>query len=262
MIGIPLHYRRYPSTESIESRIQVVILHGLFGMLDNWHAFATQLSRDYTVYTVDLRNHGRSPHVPEFTFSAMTEDIRAFLGEHALSHVAFIGHSLGGKVAMHTVLQYPELAERLMVVDIAPRAYEPGHDHIVDVLREISPQQMTSRKQVESLLRERIDDPGTVLFLAKNIARHKDGTLYWRMNVPVLTAQYSNILAAVTADIPYRGKTMFVRGGRSHYLSDDDWPEILRLFPHATQQIIPDAGHWVHADAQDDLLDLTRAFLQ
>jgi pimeloyl-ACP methyl ester carboxylesterase len=227
-------------------------------MLDNWQTFARRLADSFTVYAIDLRNHGRSPHDGSFDYPTLAGDIVEFISHHKLDHVALIGHSLGGKVAMQTALSHPQLIDHLMVVDISPRAYESGHDAIFEALLSTDLSLLKTRKQIEQALIGKLHDKEVVLFLMKNVARHKDGSFFWRMNLPVLTEKYSNTTSSVEARHPFEKPTLFVRGGRSKYIRDQDWPDILDLFPNATLRTIEHAGHWVHADAMEELLVETR----
>jgi len=239
----------------------VLILHGLFGMLDNWQTFARHLAEEYRVYTLDLRNHGRSPHDPIFDYPALAGDIVEFIHNQQIDPATLLGHSLGGKIAMQTALTRPELVDRLIVIDIAPRAYPSGHDAIIEALLRIDLSGMSSRTQIENALRVKLDDTGVVRFLMKNVARHEDGTFFWRMNLPVLAASYRNTTSSIDGHTPFTHPTLFVRGGRSKYIQNEDWPDILDLFPAAELRTIENAGHWVHADALEELLKVTREFL-
>lgn len=172
-----------------------------------------------------------------------------------------MGHSLGGKVAMETTMRQPDLADKLIVVDIAPRAYIAGHDAIIEALMSVPVNSLKTRKEVENLLMEKLNDRGVVLFLMKNLARNEDRSLFWRMNLPVLAEKYAETTKAIESDRTFERPALFVRGGQSKYITDADWNEIALLFPKARLETIAKAGHWVHADAMEELLTVVRDFL-
>lgn len=238
----------------------VVILHGLFGNLDNWQTFAKQLAAEHTVYILDQRNHGRSFHADEMNYPIMAEDLRQFLEDQWVYRSHLIGHSMGGKTAMQFALDFPDMVDRLVVVDIAPKAYVGGHQDIFDAMLSLDLDQVSSRKEAEEQLATRIADPGVRLFLLKNLTRGEQDKYRWKVNLPALHRAYAGILAPVTGP-PFPGPALFVRGERSDYIQDTDWPVIETLFPAARLETITGAGHWVHADAPEALLQVVRSFL-
>lgn len=238
----------------------VIILHGLFGFSDNWQTIAKGLSDNHLVVTPDLRNHGRSPHAPVHTYAEMAEDMRVFMEQHWMFSAALVGHSMGGKVAMQLALSYPDMVDRLVVVDIAPGRAEDNHSSIFDALRSMDLSKMTARQEAETYLAERIPDAGTRQFLLKNITREEDGRFTWKMNLPVLWEHYDDILAPVTGP-PFDKPVLFVRGSRSVYIKDSDFPLLKSLFPQAEIATVEGAGHWVHADKPAELLTILKNFL-
>ncbi|MDX2134937.1 MAG: alpha/beta fold hydrolase [Saprospiraceae bacterium] len=238
----------------------VFLLHGLFGFSDNLQTIAKGLSNEYWVITPDHRNHGRSPHLPAHTYADMAGDLRDFMNSQGILQASFVGHSMGGKVAMQLALTFPELVEKLVVVDIAPGQATDGHSDIFKALLDINLSAVNTRSDAESALAKRIPDPSTLQFLLKNITRHPNGAYTWKMNLPVLWAEYPSILAAVSG-YPYDGPTLFIRGAQSRYILDSDLPLIRDLFPNARLETIAGAGHWVHADKPAELLGLLREFL-
>lgn len=252
-----LHYK------SFGEGAPLVILHGLFGMLDNWQTLARKWAADRRVILVDLRNHGRSLHHEQMDYPTMAEDVATLLESLQIDRCALLGHSMGGKVAMQTALTYPELVEQLLVIDIAPRAYRPGHDSIFAALSAFDPATVTSRKAATAAMATYVTDPGIQLFLLKNLTRSPEGGYAWRMNLPAIRNSYPLLIGPLdTAAAPCPTPTLFVRGSNSGYVRDADWPAIQALFPTARLATIPDAGHWVHAE-QPALLDQTvRGFLR
>ena len=242
----------------------IVILHGLFGMLDNWQTLAKQLAENYLIYLVDQRNHGRSPRADTHGYPEMAEDLAEFMRVEGIPAATVLGHSMGGKTAMQFALTYPDMTERLIVIDIAPKAYVGGHESIIAALSALQPERLTSRAEAEAFLGPRIPELGVRQFLLKNLSRDKAGGYRLKMNLPVLAREYPRILANIRIDegATYGGPALFVRGGRSRYVGDADFSMIGRSFPQARFNTIADAGHWVHAQAPAALLAVLRDFLK
>ncbi|MCB9337368.1 MAG: alpha/beta fold hydrolase [Lewinellaceae bacterium] len=241
----------------------VIILHGLFGTLDNWQTIARKLAEHYSVYILDQRNHGRSPHSETHDYPSMAEDLRQFMESHWMydgAHV--IGHSMGGKTAMQFALDHPDLVKKLVVVDIAPKAYNGGHHEIFDALFSMDLDKIADRSEADSLLAEKIKEPDVRLFLMKNLSRKKEGGYEFKMNLPALYKHYDNILAAVSGEHPFEGPSLFIRGGRSRHMEDGDEVLIKKLFPQAIIETVAGAGHWVHAEKPEELLKLVGKFLE
>jgi pimeloyl-ACP methyl ester carboxylesterase len=243
----------------------VVILHGLFGSLANWRSVARSLSDRFTVYSVDLRNHGRSPWDPVHTYSAMTCDLAGLLDEEGIATANVIGHSMGGKVAMNFALTYPDRVERLVVVDIGPERHdEQGELHsILHAMLAIDLDRIADRDDAESALRVGVEDPSVRSFLLMNLRRRENGSGFrWRPNLRALEENWSSLAAGVTGTVPWRGETLFIRGGRSDYLRPESEARISRLFPQAEIVSIDGAGHWVQADAPDAFVEVVSRFLE
>lgn len=232
----------------------VIILHGLFGTLDNWQTIARQLSANYLVYLVDQRNHGRSPHTDDFDYSLLAEDLKDFMESEGMSQATIIGHSMGGKTAMQFAVSYPEMVHSLIVVDIAPKAYEGGHQEIFDALLSVDLTKIESRKMADEQLMSAIPDFGVRQFLLKNLTREKEGGYRWKMNLPAIYKNYQHILDNILLDEPFSGPSLFIRGEKSGYIKQEDDSLIKSVFPEAQIVTIPNAGHWVHAEAPKALL--------
>ena len=240
----------------------LIILHGLFGMLDNWQSVAKVLEHDFTLYLVDQRNHGKSPHTAQHSYKLMAEDLRDFMLREGIPQSNILGHSMGGKTAMQFALDFPEMVNKLIVVDMGVKRYDGGHDIIFDALHSVDVSLITNRQQAEIQLSKYIEDYGVKQFLLKNLTREPDGSYRWKFNLKALFDNYdANILTNITSDFPFDGETLFIRGAKSNYILDADWPQIQQLFPLATLATINDAGHWVHADQPAKLIELVRSFL-
>jgi len=239
----------------------VLILHGIFGMLDNWHSFASQLGKNHKVFTLDHRNHGRSPHSENFSYPQMVKDLEQFLEDQNLEKVNIIGHSMGGKVAMHLALKAPEKVEKLCVLDIGIKYYPPRHDYIFDALCSLELENFTSRNDINTFLEEKIPNFSIRQFLIKNIKRKKDSSFVWKMNLPVIRKNYDKIVEWIPTGKSFNKKTLFVRGSNSSFILYDDWPGIQEIFPEAELKSIPGTGHWLHAEKPYELLKIMREFL-
>jgi esterase len=238
-----LHYKQYG-----DSGKPVFILHGIFGMLDNWHLIAKALSNSYTVYTIDARNHGQSPHSEGMSYQLMAEDTIALADSLGIDEFILIGHSMGGKTAMWTAHQFPARIEKLIIVDIAPKAYKPGHAQYFKAFEEIDWSGLNSRKEVDDALAAYEADAGVRLFLAKNIDRNAEGGFSVKSNMKALQESYPEITGGLEFTRPYEGPSLFITGEKSRYLKEEDKPYIDKYFPDAEYAIVSNAGHWVHAD--------------
>ncbi|HQV00363.1 MAG TPA: alpha/beta fold hydrolase, partial [Bacteroidia bacterium] len=198
----------------------LLILHGLFGQSDNWLTLAKRWATTHTVYVIDLRNHGKSPHDIVFTHAAMAQDVVAFIERNSLQDVTLMGHSLGGKVAMYVALNYQAI-QKLIVVDIAPRYYKPHHQSIINGLYAVPLHQLTSRNMAEPFLEPFIDDAGTRQFLLKNLYWKTDTQLAWRFNLDAIASNIDQVGAAVTGK-PFQRPALFINGGKSNYITSND----------------------------------------
>jgi pimeloyl-ACP methyl ester carboxylesterase len=241
---ILLHHKAYGEQGS-----PLLVLHGLFGSLDNWHTLATRWSSDFRVFPLDQRNHGKSPHAEAMDYPTMAADVAYWMEVQGLAEAFVIGHSMGGKTAMQLAHHYPERVRALMVADIAPKAYPAGHDFILSTLREFPVGEIASRKEAEQWMAERIGDPGIRLFLLKNLARDTQrGGYRWKMHLPAIERNYERILEGIAFTQGFDKPTLFARGERSGYVRDEDRPLIEEGFTNVHFVTFPDTGHWLHAE--------------
>ena len=250
-----LHYKSFGKGQPL------FILHGFLGSLDNWQGIAKELAPNYQVFILDIRNHGKSFHHDRHDYPSMVEDVYYFVNHLGLSDVSLIGHSMGGKIAMSFALKYPFLVSNLVVVDIAPKVYVPGHVDILLALSKVNPKELKSRKEAVDIIAAYIKDPSVVQFLLKNLDRLGDGTFGWKMNLPVLIDQYKEMLAFPSNGL-FDGPTLFLKGAKSDYILPSDEDNIFTLFPNANIVSIKNAGHWVHAENPVDFISETSNFLK
>lgn len=225
----------------------VVLIHGLFGSLENLNVIAKALAENYRVTNIDLRNHGRSFHSDTMNYHAMANDVSELLKHLNISKAHIIGHSMGGKVAMQLALNHPSLIDKLVVLDISPVANAPRHSAIFSGLNEVAESNVADRKAAEEILAKHIDEMGVRQFLLKSFAKNDEGKYQWRFNLAVLYQQYENILARVGENDSCLCDTLFIKGNDSDYILAEHRPAIMALFPNAKAKIIHGAGHWLHA---------------
>jgi len=246
--------------KSFGSGPPLIICHGLFGMLDNWQTLAKKWAEDFTVFIVDLRNHGKSPHSDDFSYALMAEDLVQFLESQWIYKAHFLGHSMGGKAVMQLALTEPDLVDKLVVVDIGVGENRAGHQRIFEAMLSLPLDTVTTRKEAEAHLAQFISEMGTRLFLMKNLTRNPAGGFRWKMNLSVLFEQYEEILAAMPVEV-FEGETLFIRGANSNYLPAEMDEAMLSRFPKAKLQSIL-AGHWVHAEKPEELYLSVKEFLE
>jgi len=241
----------------------LIILHGMFGTLDNWQTIGKQLAEHFTVYILDQRNHGRSPHDDLIDYPTMAQDLQHFMESHWIFKAHVLGHSMGGKTAMQFALEYPDMVENFVVVDVAPKRYQGGHEEILAAILALDLKTVQNRNDAELFLRQRLtnQDESTIQFLMKNLSRNPESGFEWKMNFPAIHAHYQDILAGIEVDATFEGETLFIRGEKSNYIQDSDWQNILKLFPKAQLETVAHAGHWVHADQPKALLEIVQSFL-
>lgn len=231
----------------------LIILHGLFGSLDNWQTVAKQIAeRNFQVFILDQRNHGNSFQSDEWTYEAMANDLKVFCEQQNLNQIVLVGHSMGGKVAMHFAVNFPEFVKKLIVVDIAPKVYKRHHDLVLEAINNLNLENLKSRSEAEKHFQAYEMDFATKQFLLKNLYWQTSEKLDWKFNRKVITEKYDNVSINTVFGEKCTIETLFIRGENSGYIKDSDWDEILEIFPNAFLETISDAGHWVHAENPEE----------
>ncbi len=238
----------------------VIILHGLLGMLDNWHSFARKLSEDYRVISIDQRNHGKSFHSEEFSYSLLSQDLNDLLESMQIEHCHLIGHSMGGKTVMQFQQDYPEKIYKSVIVDIAPKEYSGGHEKIFETLLQLDLNTVVSRKDAAQKVNEKLQDQNVTLFLLKNLTRAEDNSFRWKANISALWENYAHIKSGVLSDQEILTNTLFVKGSKSNYITNEDIEKIRKIYKKVEIETI-ESGHWIHAERPNELLNLVLEFL-
>ncbi|WP_439130679.1 alpha/beta fold hydrolase [Polaribacter sp.] len=239
----------------------LLILHGYFGMSDNWKTLGNQFAEDYQVHLIDQRNHGRSFHTDDFNYQLLAEDLYNYIDHHQLENVFLIGHSMGGKTAMLFAVTYPNLVDKLIIVDISPKAYEPHHNAILAGLNSVDFSIQNSRKLVDKQLSSYIPELGIRQFLMKNVYWKEKGLLGFRFNLKSLTENNDEVGKSLPQNTSFSKETLFLKGEKSGYIVLEEHLIIDKHFPNNKVVEIANSGHWLHAENPKDFYTEVCSFL-
>ncbi|CAD1470207.1 unnamed protein product [Heterotrigona itama] len=274
VIPVKLAYVSYESMGGNKnaSKQPIIIMHGLFGSKTNWNLLSKTIHRDTNrkVITIDARNHGDSPHSSDMTYSHMAQDIVQLMNDLGFEKSILIGHSMGGSTMMFVALNYPQLVEKLIIVDMSPVRTSPqlmNMEKIFKAMRTVNLEGITTltkaRTSVKDQLANAIKSLPLRQFLAMNLVEANNGKFKWRVNLPVLEQNFATQVA-VFPDVGsrvYNGSTLFIGGSNSDYIRIEDHDKIKKLFPSASFIYINGADHWVHADKPTEFLKTTIDFI-
>lgn len=239
----------------------LLVFHGLFGMLDNWGTFGKEMGEFFPVHLIDLRNHGKSFHSTEMSHDDLAHDIAHYMEFYHIEKANLLGHSLGGKAVMQFAIKYPIKVQKLIVVDISPKAYPPHHQGILKALESVDFDKITTRQDAEEVLQQYIPEKSVIQFLAKNLYWADDKKLAWRFNLKTLSEKYSDFVSNAIKFGVFSGETLFIAGARSNYILPQDEFQIRQQFPHSSVVKIENAGHWVQAENPKDFNEVVKDFL-
>ena len=266
-----LQYKVFtPENLDAQEQIPLLILHGLLGSMDNWRSQAQQLAAKRPVITMDLRNHGNSPHLSGMSYREMYEDVIKVVRHLQIDKFDLLGHSMGGKIAMQMALAQGEIHEinlnRLIVVDIAPRPYPLWHQQTLQAIMQAPVETMESRQEINDYLEESIPDQTERNFMIKNLRRanssdDSDKGFRWKVNLAEIAKNYLKIAGFSTAQQTFTNETLFIRGEHSAYIQEQDYPLIQVLFPNSTILTIQNSGHLPHFEQADDFFHKVDTFL-
>lgn len=246
-----------------EKKKTLLIIHGLFGSLDNWQTLAKKWSEHFRVLSIDVRNHGRSFHTESMSFEDMCNDIFKLLTHYGLDKVSILGHSMGGKIAMDFAAVYPNFVEKLIIADVAPYKYDAHHKEVFEVLDTMNFNEFSSRADIESCIVSKLpNDKATAQFILKNIKRNEDTLAFeFKFNLKTLKSSYNYLIERI-APKGFSGDVLFLAGEKSHYISASTSSLLFDLYPRAEIEIIANAGHWIHADNPEAVYEKVLNFVK
>ena len=239
----------------------VIILHGLFGDLNNLRSLADRLAEHFHVYSFDMRNHGASPHSSGMSYPDMAADVAHTCAKLGIRKTHLVGHSMGGKTAMQLALTVPDLIDRMIIIDIGPRRYEHHHQDIIKGLLLLKNSILETRRSADELLEKFEPNKAIRAFLLKNLQRTESGTYGLRINISEIAARYDDIAANITADARFDNPALFIKGAESDYLTEEDRAPIAALFSQPSLKTIDGAGHWPHSEKPDIVYKIVSDFL-
>jgi pimeloyl-ACP methyl ester carboxylesterase len=241
----------------------LLIIHGFLGMSDNWKTLGTQYaSEGFQVHAIDMRNHGKSFHANEFNYSVMVQDLLEYCQEHNLNSTSIIGHSMGGKVAMFFAVKYPNKIDKLIIADIGPKYYPQHHQTILAGLNAVDFSKKPSRAEIDAILQSYVSDYGTRQFLLKNVYRKTPEQLAFRFNLKAFNSTIEEVGTSLPESVIFEKPTLFIRGGNSNYILDEDFQQIRTMFINCQFTTIPNVGHWLHAENPKLFFEETTRFLK
>jgi pimeloyl-ACP methyl ester carboxylesterase len=258
-MSVSLHSLRFENPNAPA----LVILHGLLGASRNWSTIAKALQDRFDVHALDLRNHGNSPHAESMRWTELCDDLQAYLDGQGLNEIHLMGHSLGGKIAMRYACQNPDVVQKLIIIDIAAKAYPPYHDNEFRAMKRIPVGELASRKEAEELLEPMVPDWAMRQFLLTNLVRDEaTGAFKWQINLEALHASLSHIRQNPLLETDrYAGPSLLLRGANSDFIDDDDAGEMCHWFSHLREEVVPHAGHNVHVENRKGFLALLGEWL-
>jgi len=263
-----LFFRKYGNGPAL------VILHGLYGSSDNWVTIAKNLSDSFTVYLPDQRNHGQSPHNEIHDYDSMRDDLFELVNDLKLKKIFLAGHSMGGKTAISFALKWPERLNGLLIADISPFTYESDghsaysqHSGILNAILSLDLQKVTTRNEVEGLLKGKISSEKERGLILKNLQRTENNNFSWKINAKSLLANLEKIMTGIRRQTDYNQQitgfpVIFLRGGDSDYIPEKDFKDILHVFPAAEIIEVPGAGHWIQVDKPDEVVRYLKKLIE
>tara|TARA_B100000929_G_C15401241_1_gene384646 strand:- start:103 stop:873 length:771 start_codon:yes stop_codon:yes gene_type:complete len=243
--------------------IPLIILHGFLGMSDNWKSYAKKMSSlGFQIHLLDQRNHGNSFRSNDFNYTLLVQDLHNYINHHNINNSSIIGHSMGGKTAMMFSSLYPMEIKKLIIVDILPISYKSNFQSILNSLKSIDLNSIKSRKEVNIILEKTITEVSIRRLLLKNLYRNNENKFDFKFNLDVLHSKFSEVENAINLTLKFSGKSLFVKGEKSNYITEGEMGKIKKFFPNSKLVTIPNSGHWVHSENPNSFFKKTLNFLK
>ncbi len=284
-----LFYRSVIFDSSLDDvQLNIILMHGLFGESSNLMNLAQMLSEQLkaNVFSVDMLNHGASPHTTDMSYPSMAESVESLLSivpelNTGLSTeldkdlnkldskpIVLIGHSMGGKVAMQMAARQVYSYSAVVIADIAPVDYSLVHLPIIAALKDVdqsfSENTITQRKQAESILANTIEEPALRQFLLKNLKRDVNKRWHWQFGLSEIELCYPELARQPMFEqgSRFNNPCLIIKGGASNYISTDSQEAFELRFSQIDFKVIDGAGHWLHAEKPKLFVSLIARFIK
>lgn len=268
-----------PETQVLSSKIlgvknnqHIIILHGLYGSCDSLLFLGKKLADKYSVHLLNLRNHANSIFSDSMTYDIMVEDIKNYLSQHNILTAFFIGHSMGGKIAMFFAKKYPQLCDNIVAIDISPKSYlnltsyndiPIFHLNLLSKLKQIQLKDFHNYSELKRKLIEDNININIVNLVLKNIEikinENKEHKLIWKINLDAIENNIGNIMEGLAIEDFQENKiltkSLFLKAANSDYIQPEDKKIIKYIFPNSEIIEIENSSHWVNVDNPKILSD-------
>jgi len=247
-----------------KAKNDLIIVHGLFGMSDNWLGIAKSLSKDRKIIIPDLRNHGRSPHTNEFSIKLLIEDIVELMEKEKSVEPILLGHSLGGRVVAEFAFQYPNKVSKIIIADmnLGEIKLKPEHQGLFLLMKNTPLSNMKSIGEIDLFLKKYVESERIRMLILKNIHKNNEGVFEWKLNFPILMEVFNNMMPKIEGDLNFNKSSLLIRGGKSEYVSDDHFNHIQNHFKNIELVTIDNASHWLHVDKPEELIKTVESFIK
>ncbi len=250
---------------------KLVFLHGVMGSAANWRRVIPAFQKDFQVLAYDQRGHGWSfKPASGYTPEDYSLDLKMILDELGWNKISLVGHSMGGRNALHFAQKYPQRIEALVIEDIGPEGNVDAMKKTIAMV-EMVPAPFSSKLAAKEYFEHQFVEklgggPGAQVlgqYFYTNIENRPDGTADWRFSKNAILSSLlsGHFKPRWDAVEDLRIPTLFVRGEHSNDFPRVEYDKVLAVNPAIRGVEVAGAGHWVHFDKPQEFVAVVRGFL-